>query len=207
MRARCPRSQLALPRENVDTYGKIPSLPGAVRTLTHSRVPVHPQGNMPAWERAGSVPARARRRAGRPRSQAQRARRLRSQVDTRAPRRTPALPGGRPRSQAQRAGRPRSQAHHARRRAGRSRFTRYCWFIRAERARSIGLTHLLRWMHVRAAQIQRKGCPMTCHQTLWYSIPDATARAAQRAFPKGNRYLTLYDTLGPIFTNPDFADL
>jgi transposase len=48
---------------------------------------------------------------------------------------------------------------------------------------------------------------MTCNHTLWYVIPDATARAAQRAFPKGNRYLTLYQTLGPIFTNPDFADL
>jgi transposase len=38
-------------------------------------------------------------------------------------------------------------------------------------------------------------------------IPDATARAAQRAFPKGNRYVTMYETLGPLFTNPDFADL
>lgn len=48
---------------------------------------------------------------------------------------------------------------------------------------------------------------MTCNHTLWYVIPDATARAAKRAFPKGNRYMTLYETLGPIFTNPDFADL
>lgn len=48
---------------------------------------------------------------------------------------------------------------------------------------------------------------MTCDSTLWYVIPEATARAVQRAFPKGNRYLTLYDVLGPIFTNPDFADL
>jgi transposase len=48
---------------------------------------------------------------------------------------------------------------------------------------------------------------MTCNHTLWYVIPDATARAAERAFPKGNRYMTLYQTLGPIFTNPDFADL
>jgi transposase len=48
---------------------------------------------------------------------------------------------------------------------------------------------------------------MTQNHTLWYVIPDATARAAERAFPKGNRYMTLYQTLGPIFTNPDFADL
>lgn len=48
---------------------------------------------------------------------------------------------------------------------------------------------------------------MTCHQTLWYLIPESTARAAERAFPKGNRYVTMYQTLGPIFTNPEFADL
>jgi transposase len=48
---------------------------------------------------------------------------------------------------------------------------------------------------------------MTCNHPLWYVIPEATARAAQRAFPKGNRYMTMYETLGPIFTNPDFADL
>ncbi|NTV64792.1 MAG: IS1182 family transposase [Oscillochloris sp.] len=48
---------------------------------------------------------------------------------------------------------------------------------------------------------------MTLDPTIWYMIPDATARAAQHAFPRGNRYLTMYETLGPIFTNPDFADL
>ncbi len=48
---------------------------------------------------------------------------------------------------------------------------------------------------------------MTCNPTLWYVIPEATARAAQRAFPKGNRSMTMYETLGPLFTNPDFADL
>jgi hypothetical protein len=48
---------------------------------------------------------------------------------------------------------------------------------------------------------------MTCDHTLWYAIPEATAQAVQRAFPKGNLYMTMYDVLGPIFTNPDFADL
>lgn len=48
---------------------------------------------------------------------------------------------------------------------------------------------------------------MTCEHTLWYLIPEATVQAAQQAFPKGNRYLTMYEVLGPIFTNPDFADL
>jgi len=31
---------------------------------------------------------------------------------------------------------------------------------------------------------------MTCPHTLWCAIPEATLQAAQRAFPKGNRYLT-----------------
>jgi transposase len=48
---------------------------------------------------------------------------------------------------------------------------------------------------------------MTCDHPLWYQIPEATAQAAQRAFPKGNRYLTMSETLGMIFRNPDFADL
>jgi transposase len=38
-------------------------------------------------------------------------------------------------------------------------------------------------------------------------IPDETARVAHAAFPKGNRYVRMRDTLGPIFTNPDFAAL
>ena len=48
---------------------------------------------------------------------------------------------------------------------------------------------------------------MTCDRTLWYAIPDATAQAAQHAFPKGNLYMTMRDVIGPIFTNPDFVDL
>ncbi len=48
---------------------------------------------------------------------------------------------------------------------------------------------------------------MTCDHTLWYAIPEATAQAAQNAFPNGNLYLTMYDVLGPIFSNADFVDL
>jgi transposase len=48
---------------------------------------------------------------------------------------------------------------------------------------------------------------MSYEPTLWYMIPDATVTAAQRAFPKGNRYMTMYEVLGPIFRNTDFADL
>ena len=38
-------------------------------------------------------------------------------------------------------------------------------------------------------------------------IPEETARVAYLAFPKGNRYLTLRDEIGTIFTNSDFTDL
>lgn len=48
---------------------------------------------------------------------------------------------------------------------------------------------------------------MSYEPTLWYMIPEATVTAAQRAFPKGNRYMTMYEVLGPIFRNTDFADL
>src|SRR5688572_23894736 len=36
-------------------------------------------------------------------------------------------------------------------------------------------------------------------------IPEATARVARAAFPNGNPYLLLRDTLGPISTHPDFV--
>jgi len=38
-------------------------------------------------------------------------------------------------------------------------------------------------------------------------VPDQTARVAHAAFPKGNPYLTLRDTLGTIFQDDSFADL
>src|ERR1043166_2272353 len=38
-------------------------------------------------------------------------------------------------------------------------------------------------------------------------VPEATARVARAAFPKGNPYLTLRDTLGTIFHDDDFAAL
>ena len=34
-----------------------------------------------------------------------------------------------------------------------------------------------------------------------------TVEVARAAFPRGNRYLTLRDTFGPLFTDEDFADL
>ncbi|HEY7492240.1 MAG TPA: IS1182 family transposase [Candidatus Tectomicrobia bacterium] len=38
-------------------------------------------------------------------------------------------------------------------------------------------------------------------------VPEATARIARAAFPKGNPYLTLRETLGTIFDDADFATL
>ena len=48
---------------------------------------------------------------------------------------------------------------------------------------------------------------MSLRSPLGYSLPEATARVARAAFPRGNPYLRLADALGPIFTNPQFADL
>ena len=38
-------------------------------------------------------------------------------------------------------------------------------------------------------------------------IPEATARAARAAFPKGNRYMTLKDALGTVINDDMFAPL
>jgi transposase len=48
---------------------------------------------------------------------------------------------------------------------------------------------------------------MCLRAPLVYVIPGETARVAHAAFPKGNLYVHMRDTLGPIFTNPDFAAL
>src|SRR5687767_14627593 len=39
------------------------------------------------------------------------------------------------------------------------------------------------------------------------SVPEDTTRVARAAFPHGNPYLTLRDTLGRIFADADFAAL
>lgn len=38
-------------------------------------------------------------------------------------------------------------------------------------------------------------------------VPEETARVAEAAFPRGNRYLQMRDVLGPIFADADFANL
>lgn len=48
---------------------------------------------------------------------------------------------------------------------------------------------------------------MSMQAPVVYCLPVETARVARAAFPKGSTYLRLYDALGPIYTNPQFASL
>lgn len=48
---------------------------------------------------------------------------------------------------------------------------------------------------------------MSLDAPLFYIIPEETVQVATAAFPKGNRYLRLRDTLGPLFHNSDFQHL
>lgn len=48
---------------------------------------------------------------------------------------------------------------------------------------------------------------MCLHPELIPPVPEATARVAKAAFPKGNRYLRLRDELGVFYNDEDFAQL
>lgn len=48
---------------------------------------------------------------------------------------------------------------------------------------------------------------MSLQAPLFYIIPEQTVQVARAAFPKGNPYMLMHDTLGPIYTNPEFAAL
>ena len=48
---------------------------------------------------------------------------------------------------------------------------------------------------------------MSVHTQPINPVPEETARVARLAFPKSNRYLTLRDEIGTIYTDQDFADL
>ena len=48
---------------------------------------------------------------------------------------------------------------------------------------------------------------MSLRSPLGYTLPEETARFARAACRRGNPYLRLADALGPIFSNPQFADL
>jgi transposase len=40
-----------------------------------------------------------------------------------------------------------------------------------------------------------------------FAVPERTSEIAHAAFPKGNRYMQMRDTLGTVYTNAHFADL
>ena len=48
---------------------------------------------------------------------------------------------------------------------------------------------------------------MSLHPHALEPVPEDTARVAHAAFPKGNPYLLLRDTLGTIFQDDDFTTL
>jgi len=48
---------------------------------------------------------------------------------------------------------------------------------------------------------------MSLDPVLYYSMPEDTARIAHAAFPKGNLYMCMYDTLGALYHNPAFVTL
>ena len=48
---------------------------------------------------------------------------------------------------------------------------------------------------------------MSLQAPLFCLIPEQTVRVAQAAFPKGNPYMRMRNTFGPIYTNPEFAAL
>ncbi len=48
---------------------------------------------------------------------------------------------------------------------------------------------------------------MSLQPCLLYLVPEETARIARAAFPRGNVYLQMYDILGTIFRDHDFAAL
>lgn len=48
---------------------------------------------------------------------------------------------------------------------------------------------------------------MSLQPTVEYTVPDQTVRVARAAFPKGTLCLQIYDQLGTIFQDQDFADV
>ena len=48
---------------------------------------------------------------------------------------------------------------------------------------------------------------MSLDAPLFYVVPAETMRVAKAAFPNGNRYLQLRDSLGSLFYNSDFQHL
>jgi transposase len=52
-----------------------------------------------------------------------------------------------------------------------------------------------------------KEAPMSLQPQVVYVVPEETVRVARAAFPRGNIYVRMYDTLGTIFHDHEFAAL
>lgn len=48
---------------------------------------------------------------------------------------------------------------------------------------------------------------MSLRESKWHEIPEETKQIAQKAFPKGNVYMTMRDNLDLRYTDSDYADL
>lgn len=48
---------------------------------------------------------------------------------------------------------------------------------------------------------------MTLHPKNHWQIPEQTAQIARASFPKGNEFMKIYDELGTLYTDTDFASL
>jgi transposase len=48
---------------------------------------------------------------------------------------------------------------------------------------------------------------MSLHSTPRPPVPDETAQVARAAFPHGNTFMQLWDALGSIYRDEQFADL
>ncbi len=48
---------------------------------------------------------------------------------------------------------------------------------------------------------------MSLHVQETYTVPETTASVARAVFPKVNLYLTLFDTFGSLFADPDYTAL
>src|SRR5215831_5202044 len=59
----------------------------------------------------------------------------------------------------------------------------------------------------RSKPISLRSTPMSLRPHALEPVPEDTARVARAAFPKGNPYLLLRDTLGTIFQDADFTAL
>ena len=63
------------------------------------------------------------------------------------------------------------------------------------------------WRHRQAASEAPWRCCMSLQPCDTYRVPEETARVARAIFPEGNLVMRMYDELGLLFHDRDFADL